>query len=76
MKIKISYGSCSISVLGTDITCPLCGTVVKSGQRHKCMKLPGKDAVQVAQEHVDTALEKIEAIAKRVSRPKARVKPR
>lgn len=36
MKAKVTYESCTISVLGMDLTCPLCGVEVKSGQSHQC----------------------------------------
>ena len=35
---KISYGHCCVSVLGMDMNCPLCGTLVKSGERHECVR--------------------------------------
>jgi hypothetical protein len=38
MKVKVTYSHCSISVIGTQIVCPLCRTLVKSGERHECKK--------------------------------------
>ena len=38
MKMKISYGKCSMFVQGLDMNCPLCGALVESGQRHECEK--------------------------------------
>jgi len=38
MKVKVSYGQCSMYVLGMDMNCPLCGVLVKSGENHKCEK--------------------------------------
>jgi hypothetical protein len=35
---SVSYGNCTISVLGMDMNCPLCKVLVKSGQRHQCHK--------------------------------------
>jgi len=37
-KASVSYAHCSIAVEGMDFTCPLCGTVVKSGEHHSCAK--------------------------------------
>lgn len=36
MKTKITYNVCTISVVGMEITCPFCKTLVKSGQTHHC----------------------------------------
>lgn len=36
MKIKIKYARCRISVIGTEITCPLCDELVTSGETHTC----------------------------------------
>ena len=33
-----SYGKCSMTVLGLDMNCPLCGVLVKSGESHDCEK--------------------------------------
>lgn len=38
MTVKVTYDSCFISVQGMDFRCPLCLTVVKSGQRHMCKR--------------------------------------
>lgn len=37
-KVSISYANCSVAVLGIDMHCPLCKTLVKSGERHQCSK--------------------------------------
>jgi hypothetical protein len=34
----VSYETCSLTVLGMDLTCPLCGVLVKSGSSHNCRK--------------------------------------
>lgn len=36
MKAKIKYGTFSLFVVGLEMNCPLCGTLVKSGETHKC----------------------------------------
>lgn len=36
IKTKINYGKCSIVVQGMEMNCPLCGTLVKSGETHEC----------------------------------------
>jgi hypothetical protein len=36
MSVKVSYELCSIKVRGMEIRCPLCHTVVRSGQSHRC----------------------------------------
>jgi hypothetical protein len=39
MAIKtVSYADCSIFIVGMDMKCPLCGTLVLSGQRHTCSR--------------------------------------
>jgi hypothetical protein len=38
MKTKIFYERCSITTNGTRIRCPLCETIVESGQSHYCEK--------------------------------------
>jgi hypothetical protein len=39
IKAKVSYAACSLSVIGMEMNCPLCGAFVKSGGHHECMKL-------------------------------------
>jgi hypothetical protein len=39
-------GTCSLSVIGMDMNCPLCGTLVKSGESHSCSKGAPKKAVR------------------------------
>lgn len=41
-KKTVNVGTCSISVQGMDFTCPLCLTLVKSGEEHKCEFRDGK----------------------------------
>lgn len=36
MNVSVGYGRCRITILGTDMKCPLCGSLVKSGQTHEC----------------------------------------
>jgi len=37
MKISYKlYGHCTMIVEGTNMRCPLCNTLVLSGQRHEC----------------------------------------
>jgi hypothetical protein len=36
VKTKVSYESCSMFVQGLEMNCPLCGVLVKSGERHMC----------------------------------------
>lgn len=36
-KVKVT-GNCSIYVLGMEMNCPLCGTLVQSGENHACQK--------------------------------------
>lgn len=36
MKANVSYGTCSIFIVGTEMKCPFCGTLVKSGEQHSC----------------------------------------
>ncbi len=43
MKIRVSVGRCSIKVIGTEIQCPFCRTVVRSGQSHECLIAPAID---------------------------------
>ncbi len=31
-----SWNFCSVTAIGLDITCPMCGVEVKSGQHHEC----------------------------------------
>jgi hypothetical protein len=35
MKVKMS-GTCHIFVEGMEMNCPLCGSLVKSGETHDC----------------------------------------
>jgi len=37
VKVKIA-GSCTLYVYGLDMNCPMCGTLVKSGENHACQK--------------------------------------
>ena len=37
-KVKMNWGKCTVAVVGVDMNCPLCGTLVKSGERHECEK--------------------------------------
>ena len=41
MKISMS-GSCQMAVIGMDMNCPLCKTLVKSGESHQCEIVPPK----------------------------------
>lgn len=36
MKTKLNVGRCHIEVQGMNFRCPLCGTLVQSGQTHDC----------------------------------------
>lgn len=36
MKVKVRYSKCHIEVEGTDMECPLCRQLVKSGGTHDC----------------------------------------
>lgn len=38
MKTTVSYGKCSLFVLGIEMNCPMCGVLVESGQHHECEK--------------------------------------
>lgn len=38
IKTKVSYANCSITVVGCEMKCPLCGTLVMSGYKHECSK--------------------------------------
>lgn len=38
VRSKSTIGECSIYVEGMDFKCPLCGTLVQSGERHQCSK--------------------------------------
>jgi hypothetical protein len=38
INVKVSASHCSLFVQGMDMNCPLCGTLVKSGERHECSK--------------------------------------
>lgn len=42
MKMSVSYGSCYISVIGMEMTCPFCKVVVKSGESHECSPVEPK----------------------------------
>jgi hypothetical protein len=35
-KVKVKWGTCSMFVEGMEMNCPLCGTLVKSGETHNC----------------------------------------
>lgn len=41
-KINVSYGKCSMFVQGMEMNCPLCGVLVKSGDKHECEKTEPK----------------------------------
>jgi hypothetical protein len=41
-KVKVKRGTCSMFVEGMDMNCPLCGTLVKSGESHTCGTLEPK----------------------------------
>ena len=41
-KTNTNYGKCSMFVEGMDMNCPLCKTLVKSGERHECEFKDGK----------------------------------
>jgi hypothetical protein len=34
--VTISYGKCAVWVEGMEMKCPLCGTLVRSGENHAC----------------------------------------
>lgn len=34
--VEIRRGECDVYVEGMDMPCPLCSTLVRSGQRHHC----------------------------------------
>jgi hypothetical protein len=34
--VTIGYGKCAVWVEGMDMKCPLCGTLVRSGEHHAC----------------------------------------
>jgi uncharacterized C2H2 Zn-finger protein len=37
VKVKVKWGTCSMFVDGLDMNCPLCGTLIKSGEKtHYC----------------------------------------
>jgi hypothetical protein len=36
MKVSVIAGSCEMYVYGLDMRCPLCKTLVRSGERHSC----------------------------------------
>ena len=38
MKVKVS-GECFVYVEGMSMNCPLCGTIVRSGEQHSCKAL-------------------------------------
>lgn len=38
VKTTVNYAKCSIAVLGFDMKCFMCGTMVPSGTRHECEK--------------------------------------
>lgn len=40
--MTITYDNCSLYVLGMDLKCPLCGSLVKSGETHRCSSKPTK----------------------------------
>jgi len=37
-NVKLKYESCSIYCEGMEFQCPLCRTIVRSGERHECKK--------------------------------------
>jgi hypothetical protein len=40
VKVKATVGEarCFVHVVGTTMACPLCGYIVKSGERHECSR--------------------------------------
>ena len=39
MKLtRIRSGKCEVFVSGMDLHCPLCGVLVKDGERHACVE--------------------------------------
>jgi hypothetical protein len=46
-KLSIRIGHCKMFVEGMDMSCPLCGVLVQSGQTHECQTPePKKKAVK------------------------------
>lgn len=35
-RVRVRYEKCSITVEGTEMNCPMCKVLVKSGETHKC----------------------------------------
>lgn len=48
MKTKLSYEACHIYVEGTEMNCPLCKVLVKSGETHNCNKPAAKQIRKAA----------------------------
>lgn len=53
MAIKIS-GSCSMAVIGLDMNCPLCKTLVRSGEAHQCKIVPPKALPNKSRKRVES----------------------
>jgi hypothetical protein len=50
--VEIRYGQCEVYVEGADMRCPLCGTLVRSGQNHSCKVIdPAKPQRKRRQRH-------------------------
>lgn len=37
-SVKVKYSNCSIRCEGMEFQCPLCRTIVRSGEQHICKK--------------------------------------
>jgi hypothetical protein len=38
---SVNTMTCMVYVEGIEMPCPLCGVLVRSGERHECKRLPG-----------------------------------
>lgn len=44
-KINVTYADCTVHVVGTNLKCPLCGTLVKDDEFHSCTRPESKSYV-------------------------------
>jgi len=43
VRASVASATCLVYVEGMEMTCPLCGTLVRSGERHQCKRTPVSD---------------------------------
>lgn len=57
-SVQVKYSNCSIYCEGMEFQCPLCQTIVQSGEHHTCKKPTFDSAIKVKPKKALTKLAK------------------